>query len=199
MKKENLIQKLKFQGFPEKIVDSFKKVDRELFVASESRNKSYEDIALPIGHNQTISQPYTIAYMLMLLEVQDGQKILEIGSGSGYVIALLSELNKSGEIIGIERIKELAEESKKKLTNYKNAKIVHGNALDFKEKDFDRIIASASFEEIPQKLINSKLKKGGKFVGPVKDKIVSLKKEINENKIKEFPGFYFVPIINNNQ
>lgn len=195
MKKENLINRLKLQKFPEKIIRAFENVDRSFFVPIELSERAYEDISLPIGYGQTISQPYTIAFMLSLLDVRDGQKILEVGSGSGYVLALLAELNKGGEIVGVERIREFAYSSKEKLGSYKNVKVIHGNVLNIDENGFDRILSSASFQDFPQKIIHRMLKMNGVFVGPVGTKIISIKKEQGENKVSEFPGFSFVPII----
>ncbi len=197
MKKEELIRSLKSRKFPEKIIKAFEKVNRESFVPEE-KVLAYEDIPLPIGFGQTISQPYTIAFMLTLLNVRDKQKILEVGSGSGYVLALLSKLSPKGKIFGIERIKELAEKSKKVLEkeNIKNVQVIYGDGSKGleKEKPFDRILVSASSRELPQKLINQ-LKINGILVTPVRNSIVVVKKEINENKIKEYPGFVFVPLI----
>lgn len=196
MNKKELINSLKNFNFPENILNAFLKVDRSLFVPPELMGESYKDVALPIGYNQTISQPYTIAFMLTLLEVRNGQKILEIGSGSGYVLALLAELNKDGKIYGVERIKELAENSKEKLKKYKNARVIEGGTLHKLENEkFDRILASASFKEIPQKIINTNLKIKGILVAPVGNSIFVVKKDSGENKIKEYPGFSFVPMV----
>jgi protein-L-isoaspartate(D-aspartate) O-methyltransferase len=101
-KKRNLLKHLKNKGFSEKLLHAFESVEREKFVPEEYQDLSYEDVALPIGYDQTISQPYTIAFMLRLLNVVDGEKVLEVGSGSGYVLSLLSELNPKGKIFGIE-------------------------------------------------------------------------------------------------
>ncbi|MDP3966488.1 MAG: methyltransferase domain-containing protein [archaeon] len=195
MKKKDLINRLKSFNFPKNILDAFEKVDRSFFVTQNLKEEAYKDIPLPIGHNQTISQPYTIAFMLMLLEVRDGQKILEIGSGSGYVLSLLAEMNKNGEIYGVEKIKELAENSKEKLKKYKNVKVVQGDALnELQNENFDRIIASASFSELPQKIVNNQLKIKGILVAPVVSSIVVIKKG-SRNKVEEYPGFSFVPIV----
>ncbi len=198
MNKEDLIKSLKNQKFPSKIINAFKKVSRENFVLEKYKSQSYEDIALPISERQTISQPYTIAFMLTLLELDSNksQKIMEVGSGSGYVLALLSEICPKGKIFGIERIKILAEKSKKALKDYKNVKVIHkdGSKGLAKEKPFDRILVSAASEEIPQKLVNQ-LKFEGILVAPVKNSIVVVKKTSGENKIKEYLGFSFVPLI----
>ena len=196
MQKKHLIQKLRGFGFSEEILGAFEKVDRSGFVPLESKEQAYADVALSIGHGQTISQPYTIAFMIGLLEVNDNQKILEIGSGSGYVLALLSKLSPNGKIFGIERIKELAESSRKNLQKYKNIEVVHGQGeKGLKEKGkFDRILVSASCEDTPQNLLKQ-LKFKGILVAPVQNSIVAIKKESGENKVWEFPGFVFVPLI----
>jgi len=196
MKKEELIKSLKNKKFPEKIIQAFKEVDRSKFIPKEEKLIAYEDIALGIGYGQTISQPYTIAFMLTLLEVKDKQNILEIGSGSGYVLELLSKLNPHGRIFGIERIKRLAESSKEKLSNYKNIKVIYDNGSKGlkSEAPFDRILVSAAASEIPVKLIEQ-LVVGGILVAPVKDSIVVIKKNRKKNQIKEFHGFRFVPLI----
>ncbi|MBS3084877.1 methyltransferase domain-containing protein [Candidatus Pacearchaeota archaeon] len=195
MNKKDLIKRLKNFKFHENILNAFKKVDRTLFVPAELKDRAYEDVALPIGYCQSISQPYTIALMLTLLDIHEGQEILEIGSGSGYVLALLSKLNKNGKILGIEKIGALAENSKERLKKYKNIEVIHGDAMKLENKKFDRILASASFREIPQKLIDYQLKTKGIFVAPVKNSIIIIKKDLDGNRIKEYPGFSFVPIV----
>ena len=196
MEKEELIKSLEKKEFGKEIIKAFKKVNRTIFVPKESKELTYEDTALSIGSEQTISQPSTIAFMLNLLDIKEGQKILEIGSGSGYVLALLAEMNKEGTIIGVERIKELAKESKPRLKKYKNVKIIHGNALtDIKDQKFDRILVSASFKEIPKEIIEKNLNTNGIFVGPVKNSIVKLSRESGDLKVREFYGFSFVPIV----
>lgn len=198
MNKKQLINSLKKQGFSENILNAFEKVKREDFVSKEFISSVYEDIPLPIGNGQTISQPYTIAFMLTLLELYDNQTILEVGSGSGYVLALINELSKNAKIYGIERIKELVENSKKALKNKKNIEIFNADGTKgLKEKDaFDRILVSASSKEIPQKLLEQ-LKYNGILVCVVKNSIVVVKKTYKENKIMEYPGFVFVPLVEN--
>lgn len=200
MRKMELIKRLKNYDFPDEIIDALKKVDRTLFVPIDLKKESYEDVALPIGQGQTISQPYTIAFMLSLMEIEERQKILEIGSGSGYVLALLAELNDKGKILGIERVEKLANESREKLKDYSNVEIIHGNILtNLRKEKFDRILASAAFKEIPQKLINDHLKMKGIFVGPVRDTITTVRKESGQNKIDQYAGFSFVPIVYENE
>lgn len=197
MNKDELIKSLKEKGFDEKIIKAFSNVRREDFFLADLKENAYEDNAFPIGYSQTISQPYTIAFMLKLLELGDNQDILEIGSGSGYVLALISNISKNSKIIGIERIKELVENSKEKLKYYQNINIVHANGLDIKSKQkFDRILVSASAEEIPTQFFNM-LKKDGILVMPVKQDIIKLEKLGRKNKIKKYPGFVFVQLMKN--
>jgi protein-L-isoaspartate(D-aspartate) O-methyltransferase len=196
MKKEELIRNLKNQGFSDNIIEAFTKVKREDFIPKELKSLAYEDTALPIGFEQTISQPYTIAFMLRLLEIKDNQSILEIGSGSGYVLALISKLAKNLKIYGIERIKRIAEKSQEILKDNKNIKIIHADGSNglLNYSPYDRILFSAALDEIPYKL-NKQLKFKGILVAPVKDSIICMKKEVGENKITQFPGFVFVPVL----
>ncbi|MEM0465551.1 MAG: protein-L-isoaspartate(D-aspartate) O-methyltransferase [Candidatus Pacearchaeota archaeon] len=195
MNKKELLDLLRKEGFSEKIINAFSKVNREIFVPDELKEFAYENHPLPIGYGQTISQPYTIAFMLSLLDVKDGQKILEVGSGSGYVLALINELSKNLKIFGVEIIKELYEKSKKNLKSFKNIKVFNldGTKGLLQESPFDRIIVSASADEIPRDLIKQ-LKTGGIMVIPVLNSIFSIKKEAKGNEIKEYPGFVFVPL-----
>jgi len=175
---------------------AFSSVNREKFVPLGYKEWAYDDTALPIGEGQTISQPSTIAFMLSLLDVQDNQKILEVGSGSGYVLALLSKINPNGSIIGVERIKSLFDSSVKNLRVHKNIQVFHGNGFNGlkEEAPFDRILVSASATEIPKELIKQ-LRIGGKLVVPVQESIVALKKFRNKTEIREHEGFVFVPLI----
>lgn len=196
MNKLQLLKSLRREGFSKEILNAFSKVKRENFVPERIKHNAYEDIALPIGNGQTISQPYTIAMMFSLLELKTGQKVLEIGSGCGYVLALISEIvGDKGKVFGIEIIKELAEKSKKNLKGYKNIKVYHGSgAKGLKDENvtlirgikkshpsvfrgesaretggslaFDRILISAACKEIPKPLL-SQLKDNGIIVAPV--------------------------------
>lgn len=194
MNKEELIKKLKSQGFSSKIVSAFEKIRREDFISKELKKYAYEDEPLPIGYGATISQPYTIAFMLNLLELKDRLKILEVGSGSGYVLALMNELSKNSEIYGIERIEELVEKSRKILK--KNIHVIHNDGyFGLKEKaPFDRILVSASADEIPKNLIEQ-LNNDGILVCPIKNSIFKIKKEKNKINKKEYEGFIFVPLV----
>lgn len=196
MQKKELIGSLKQQKFSPTIIRAFEKVKREDFISKQLRGFAYEDRPLPLKKGQTISQPYTIAFMLTLLELKNKQKILEVGSGSGYVLALINEICKKSQIYGIELRKELADGSKKILSDKKNIQVIHGDGSKglAKQAPFDRILVSAAAEQTPSKLVKQ-LKIGGILIIPVKSSILRIQKFRNENQIKEFPGFSFVPLI----
>jgi len=199
MNKTQLIKSLKNQGFPENILNAFREVRREDFVPDEFKDSAYEDIPLPIGLGQTISQPYTIAFMLNLLELDKlnaKSKILEIGSGSGYVLALINEISKNSEIYGVERIESLVKQSEERLRNKRNIKIINRDgSKGLKEyAPYDRILISASCEKIPEHLY-FQLKKDGIIVASVKNSIYQIKRRGLRIEKKEFSGFVFVPLI----
>ena len=121
LNKKGLIEHLKSSGVLKNsnIIEAFEKIDRADFVLEEHKLESYEDHPIPIGRGQTISQPTTVAFMLELLSVQKGDKVLDIGSGSGWTTALLSELvGSTGEVFGVERVSELVEFGSKNLAKY---------------------------------------------------------------------------------
>ncbi len=201
---EELIEKMKASGIlrtPE-IIDAFRSVDRKYFVPEGFREHIYVDAPLPIGKNQTISQPSTVAFMLEALAPCKGDNILDIGSGSGWTTALLCHIvTKEGSITGLERVDELVSIGQNNLSQFDFG--LHctiekaGDALGLPGAEFDKILVSASADEIPQRLFEQ-LKTGGTLVIPVKNSIFRFKK-ISQNKIKseEFPGFVFVPLIVN--
>ncbi len=196
MQKNDLIENLKKRGFSNEIVNAISKVKREDFVQVEEEGYAYEDIPLPIGYDQTISQPSTTAFMLNLLELKQGQKVLEIGSGSGYALALISEITKGSKVYGLERIKELTIKSKKLLENYKSTEIINRNGVGGLSElaPFDRILISASCPDVPRHLY-TQLNDHGIIVTAVKQSIFQIKKENGQINEKEFPGFAFVPLI----
>ena len=200
MDKIELLASLKKHGFPKKVLDSFEKVKRENFVPERLVHMAYEDIALPIGspgNQSTISQPYTIAEMLSLLDLKKGNKVLEIGSGSGYVLALINEITQE-KTYGIEIIKELAEKSTKTLKNNNQITVFNKNGSEGLDEfaPYDRIIISATLNQIPQAVTNQ-LKETGILVAPINKNynhtLTSFRK-INGNLTlqKELPGFAFV-------
>lgn len=202
MNKTQLLEHLKNQGFSKKILNAFAKVKRENFVPKDLEERAYEDRPLPIGGGQTISQPYTIATMLKLLNLKSGQKILELGSGCGYVLALISEIvGDKGKVYGVEIVKELAEKSKQNIKKYKNIKIYNRDGRKGLKATapFDRILISAACEKIPKQILNQ-LKDKGLIVAPVGSRfsqsLVAIQRQKDNFKIKkELHGFIFVPFV----
>ena len=147
---------------------SMTRVPRHKFVLEKHIEDAYKDGALPIGHGQTISQPYIVAYMTSILDLKPEHKVLEIGTGSGYQAAVLSEIVK--EVYTVEIIKELHEKSDKVLTEigYKNIKSKHADGYFGWEEyaPFDAIVVTAAAEYVPPPLIEQ-LKSGGKMIIPV--------------------------------
>ncbi len=196
---ENLI-KSGYLKTPE-IVGAFYEIDRADFISEKLKNEAYANMPLPIGYGQTISQPLTVAFMLELLQPAEGDKILDIGSGSGWQSSLLAHIvGEKGKVFAIERISELSELGKNNSEKYgfKNLEFIVGNgsAGYGKEAPYDKIIvAAAASEEIPEEL-KKQLKIGGRLVIPVENSIwLVVKKAEDEYEEKEFPGFVFVPLI----
>jgi protein-L-isoaspartate(D-aspartate) O-methyltransferase len=195
--KHELLEKLSKKGFSKEIIRAFERSDREKYILERYRYVAYEDAALPIGCAQTISQPSTVAFMLELLDLKDNQKILEVGSGTGYVLSLISELSKNSEVFGVERIEELVNRSKE-ILNFQDKKIQVFNSsgdLGLKEfAPFDRIIVSASAKGFPTDLI-SQLKIGGIMVIPIDDFVFKITKSERGFLEEGFSDFLFVPLV----
>jgi len=168
-KREKMVKLLKEYGIRDRrILDAFLTIPRHLFMPEDENERSYRDQAVPIGCGQTISQPYVVALMLELLELKPQDKVLEIGSGSGYVTALLSLLVK--KITGIELEEDLAKRSKKVLQklNIDNVDIFckDGHNGHSARAPYDIILLSAAPEALPENLL-SQLKPSGKRILPV--------------------------------
>lgn len=162
-------QQIERRGITDKrVLDAMRKVKRHLFVPAHLRNAAYEDTPLPIGHGQTISQPYIVAYMTQAARVGPNDRILEIGTGSGYQAVVLAEIAK--EIYTIEILQPLADSARTRLEEmgYKNVKVKLGDGYKgWREyAPFDAIIVTAAPSEIPQALA-SQLKIGGRMVVPI--------------------------------
>ena len=151
-----------------RVLDAMSRVSREAFVPENVRNLAYEDRPLPIAAGQTISQPYIVAYMIEALVLKGGEKVLEIGAGSGYAAAVLAEI--AGEVYTIERIDQLAEKAASNLIDegYENVHILHADGtIGWRdESPFDAILVSAGAPEIPLAL-KQQLAIGGRMVIPV--------------------------------
>lgn len=202
---KNLVKELISSGYLKtpRLIGAFGKIDRKDFVPEEIKDEAYINSALPIGHGQTISQPLTVAFMLELLQPEEGNKILEVGSGSGWQTALMaSAVGDNGKIFAVELIPELCDFGKKNVLKYDFLKKGVVKFFCFNaakglpdEAPFDRIISAAAAEEIPPAW-KEQLKIGGRMVLPVKDAVRLLIKK-SEDGFEEqiFPGFAFVPFV----
>ena len=201
---EDLIEELKIEGIEEhNILCAIKKVPRELFVEKQFIQQAYENIPLPIDCGQTISQPYVVAYMTACLNLKKTDKVLEIGTGTGYQTAILSHLCQ--EVFTIEVHDNLIKKAKKRIAklNLKNIIFKLGNgAKGWQNQNkalFDAIIISAASEIIPAKLLEN-LKNQGSLVMPKKkpsgnQKLLLVKKNNETYLEKELLDVKFVPFI----
>ena len=199
VKKIRLILELREAGISDtKILSAIEKIPREKFIPENFRNQAYDNLALPIGDNQTISQPFVVAKMTQLLEIHQNHKILEIGTGSGYQSAILSKLAR--RVYTIERIKNLLIKAEKVFEDLKISNIVSKYAdgnLGWKEQiPFDRIIITAATNQISNE-ISSQIHEGGIIVSPMvnnnKQIIMKYKKINNVLKSEVFDDVLFVP------
>lgn len=195
------------------IIEAFRAIDRKDFVTEDHQKDAYTNAPLPIGFSQTISQPLTVAFMMELLEPKAGEKILDVGAGSGWAAAILAYIvgkqrlsaddNESALLLAVERVPELKEMAEKNVAKYNFIKkgiarivLADGSKGYKKEAPYDKIIAAAAaYQDIPKDW-RSQLKIGGRIVAPVGNSIVLINK-LSRNKFdkKEFFGFSFVPLI----
>jgi protein-L-isoaspartate(D-aspartate) O-methyltransferase len=159
-----------------RVLDVMRKVARHLFVPEAQRTRAYEDTPLPIGYDQTISQPYIVAYMTQALDVRSEHRVLEIGTGSGYQAAILAAL--AGRVYTIEIVEPLAAQARTTLATlgYRNVEVRTGNGyLGWPEQaPFDRIMVTAAPRDVPPALVQQ-LKVGGLMAIPVGDIIQELR------------------------
>jgi len=190
------------EAFDERVMQAMQEVDRGEFVSSHYKKQAYDDGPLPIGYGQTISQPYMVALMTDLLDLEPESIVLEVGSGSGYQAAILGKLVK--QVYSVERIRELAESATERLKRlgYDNIEIRCENGyFGWKEKaPFDAIIVTAAATHIPQDLIDQ-LKPGGRMVIPVglpymhQELMLVTRNEQGESSTKTVLGVAFVPLV----
>jgi protein-L-isoaspartate(D-aspartate) O-methyltransferase len=199
--RNRLVETLKNKGITDsKVLYAISKIPRHLFLDSGFLDFAYQDKAFPIGANQTISQPYTVAFQTQLLDVKPNDKILEIGTGSGYQTAVLISLK--AEVYSIERQSELFYKTKKELPKlgFVAKKLILGDGyLGYpKQAPYDGIIVTAGAPYVPKTLL-SQLKIGGKLVIPVGEKtqVMTLYKRVSGKEFnkKEFSRFSFVPFL----
>jgi protein-L-isoaspartate(D-aspartate) O-methyltransferase len=187
----------------EEIIKAFLKIDRKNFVGERNKFEAYGDYPLPIGEGQTISQPWTVAFMLELLEPKLGNKILDVGIGSGWTTALLAEIvGESGKVYGIEIRKNILNFGKDNISKYnfidkKRVVLKLGDgSRGWKEfSPFDRILVSASSKDIPQSLLDQLSSNNGIMVIPDYHGIYKIIKTEEEIKKLYYEGFVFVPLV----
>ncbi|MEM5804530.1 MAG: protein-L-isoaspartate(D-aspartate) O-methyltransferase [Candidatus Aenigmatarchaeota archaeon] len=199
---EDMIRLMKERGAikSKAIEKAIREAPRHLFVPKEQEGKAYEDVPLPIGEGQTISQPSTVALMTWMLDVREGDKVLEIGSGSGWQAAILSNLG--AKVWTIERIGELATMAEKNLkkAGIRNVEVIEGDgSLGLKEHaPYDRIIVTCACPEVPKALVDQ-LKTGGKMVIPVGGRdmqtMLIIRKTAKGIERRDMGNFIFVPLI----
>lgn len=198
-----MVQLLQFYGIKDKrVLAAMSKVQRHMFIPGNYRHRvdAYGDHPCPIGYNQTISQPYIVAYMTEKLNVRPGEKVLEIGTGSGYQAAILAELG--AKVYSIEIVHELAVHAQKVLKDegYGNVKILRGDGYKGwpDHTPFDVIIVTCAPEEVPQKLVEQ-LKEGGRMILPVgrpyRQRLVILRKIKGKVRKENDLSVMFVPMV----
>lgn len=199
-RKDMIEHQLKSRGISDlNVLNAMEEVDRSLFVPEDQQDKAYEDRPLPIGKNQTISQPYIVAYMAEQLQLKKDEKVLEVGTGCGYNAAVISRLAE--QVYSVEIIEWLAQLAKENLakTGYDNITTKHGDGYSGWEEfsPFDAIILTAAPPSIPKPL-KDQLKVGGRLLAPVgrlDQKLVMIHKtDENEFEEKTLLPVRFVPM-----
>lgn len=199
-----MVERLKEElGISEKVARAMLEVPRHLFVPPHLRREAYNDYPLPIGYGQTISAPHMVAIMCDLLDLKRGERVLEVGTGSGYHAAVVSRIvGEEGLVVTVERIPELAETAKKiyESLGYDNIKVVVGDgSVGYEDiAPYDKIYVTASAPKIPVKLL-AQLKNGGRMVIPVGDFVQYLyvvdKDEYGRVVKRSWGAVRFVPLI----
>ncbi|WP_257294856.1 protein-L-isoaspartate(D-aspartate) O-methyltransferase [Endozoicomonas sp. YOMI1] len=201
--RERLIQRLLDQGIQSgKVLDAIRTIPRHLFLDEALAHRAYEDTALPIGHNQTLSQPYIVAKMTEVLLAQgERNKVLEIGTGSGYQTAVLASL--VAKVYSVERIRPLQEKAQQRLSrlSLNNVRLRHtdGGMGWPEESPFDGIIVTAAPGEIPAALLSQLSPEGGRLVIPVGrsdfQDLVLVTRNGDEYQRKVLEAVRFVPLL----
>ena len=199
--RNQLVNVLQAKGITDnRVLDAIRKIPRHLFMDSSFEAHAYQDKAFPIAAEQTISQPYTVAFQTEVLEIQSGDKVLEIGTGSGYQTAVLLELN--AEVYSIERQHELFKKTSMFLPKlgYKPKRFIFGDGYKGlpEEAPFDKIIVTAGAPYVPKALL-AQIKVGGRLLIPVGDKeqvmTLFIRKSPKEFEKHELGAFRFVPML----
>ena len=185
----------------DRVINALRTVPRQKFFPEETREEAFADRAAPIGHGQTISQPYIVALMTERLNVRETDKVLELGTGSGYQTAILAKL--AGQVFSIERVKPLLDEAWERLMELglRNAHFRFGDGTMGwpEEAPFDRILVTAGAPELPKKLLLNQLKDGGVAVLPVgpqdRQLLVSVTRKGQELETHDICACRFVKLI----
>ncbi|TET25874.1 MAG: protein-L-isoaspartate(D-aspartate) O-methyltransferase [Dehalococcoidia bacterium] len=195
-----LLEHLRAEIRDERVLAAMTRLPRERFVPAESQHLAYEDMPLPIGFEQTISQPFIIALMTQALELTGKEKVLEVGSGSGYQAALLAEL--AHQVITVERLQALVKRAKGVLTKlgYDNIKVFRAQKTIGwpDEAPYDAIMVTAGAPRVPVDLLNQ-LAVGGRLVIPIGSRYIQelykITKRKNKNIVENLGGCRFVSLI----
>jgi protein-L-isoaspartate(D-aspartate) O-methyltransferase len=198
--RQSLLQYLDHEIADNRVVDAMRRVPREAFVSQEQYHAAYDDRPLSIGFGQTISQPFIVALMVQALELRGDEKVLELGTGSGYEAAILAELAQ--KVVTVECIPELAKSARQVLDKlgYSNIEVhVAGRTLGWPEgAPYDAIVVSAGAPTVPQVLLEQ-LTLNGRLVIPVgsrwQQELLRVTKLKKGNEIENLGGCYFVPLI----
>jgi protein-L-isoaspartate(D-aspartate) O-methyltransferase len=200
LEREEMVALLRHRGVrDERLLRAMRAIDRKDFVQDPFVNRAYEDSALPIGNQQTISQPYTVGFMTESLQVNEGDKVLEVGTGSGYQACILAEMG--ARVFTVERHMELLVDARKRFDKfgYQIASKCGDGTIGWKEfSPFDGILVTAGAPDVPQPLLDQ-LNMGGRLVIPIGDLEVQtlhiIKRVNNHYESNVVDGFKFVPLI----
>lgn len=189
-----------YNGSMDRVDKAFQTIRRENFLPREIKSQAHNDWALPIGFNQTNSQPTTVRLMLSWLDARPGQRVLDVGSGSGWTSALLAYIvGPTGQVKAVERIPELVKfgASNCQKIGLNNVRFFQaGEELGLLEyAPYDRILVSATADSLPEDLI-AQLSPGGRMVIPVHSSVLVVNKSTRgKTEVIEHPGFIFVPLL----
>jgi len=199
--RSDLVNRLRNKGISDpQVLKAINNVPRHLFIEDHENREAYDDKPLEIGEGQTISQPYTVAYQSALLDLHKGEKILEIGTGSGYQAAILFEMG--ADVYTVERNHKIHASTKLRLSQLGYSQIhtfyADGNEGLSQHAPFDKILVTAAAPGVPAKLVDQ-LKTGGYLVIPVNGKIQKMLRVIktapNATSVQEYDDFRFVPLL----
>ena len=204
LRQEMVESQLRQRGiWDERVLQAMARVPRHRFVTEAFWNQAYEDHPLPIGEEQTVSQPYIVAVMLQALDLSPSDKVLEVGTGSGYQTALLAELSRF--VYSMERHPRLAHEAEERLAqlHYTNVKVFVGDGSKGlpQYSPFEAIIVSAAASQVPP-LLFDQLREGGRMVIPIGQPDIQelqlIKKKEGQPVIRHLEGCRFVPLVSGN-